>query len=310
MAKNVRFTRSTKGYNAEVYVLPKDAETPSGADYEAFQSGSAVNGTVGVFLVEDNSLVTGALSNGDKFYVAQKRDSGIKRSVDYVFNDTGGTRKVEYTAPVKEAYTISFTGYTPEAGDILAVKVIDFDSESQFNPTFTYEHFVKASDTLATIYSSLADAINGQPTTYGTGDDHFVKATASATELVIEHLFEGAPLRIALPGKSFEVGTATKTTPLVVGSGFPAEVFQLELEGTIFEGVTTQYPGGVFSPLDFGTPGTFTEEDGKYDVYNVSYFDEEYSPTPINKHHHKKYLVLCAEISGDGKTYLDTVFGF
>lgn len=310
MAKKARFYKSTKGYNAEVFVVPEEGVDPSAiADYKAFSENALADGTIGIF-TPDGTLVNSGLAEGDLFFIAQRRATSTKRSTEYTYSAKGdSTVKTEFVEGVRPVKKVVFTGYTPEAGDVLAVKVIDISPNSFDKPTFTYEYAVKAGDSLTNIYQGLADAFNSVPYGYGHADDPFIVASVDGG-LVLEHKYDDADFSVALPGLSFDYGTVTVEDQFVVGIGSPREVNQLEFEGHVFEGVTTQYPGGNFVPDDFGTPGNFTKEDGEYCKYQIAHYAEEYSPTPVNKHHHLKRVVLAVEEGSPSETYLDSVFNF
>lgn len=314
MALKNRFTKGTKGYNGEVFVVPAVAAA-SAADIEAFAALTTPLGQLGVFDAETNELVTTALEEGQEFYVAQLRTNQnstggveVKRSSPYIYHKKG-IFALDYVAPVKEVKTVTLPGYTPAAGDEISIKVIETADQSHVPPTFTFTYKVKAADTLQKIYEGLRDAVLNHPEAAGTGDDLFVTATASAAGLVLTHKFNQASFRVATPGLSFDYAVVANTTPAVYGSGFYDEIAQLEYEGEVFDGVTTQYPGDGLVPTDFGTTQRFAAEGVQYGKIQVNTYKHEYSPTPVNRHHHLKHLVLAVVQGGAAQTQLETVFG-
>ena len=311
MAQKQRFRTGTKGYNGEVFVA---TGFKSVADIEAFSALLPADAGKIAFFNEDGTAVAGALEEGQIFYVAQLRVSPdgtteVKKSTEFVYKKSG-TLGVDYVAPVKQQYTVTFPGYTPVAGKEITVKTIEAADESHRPPTYSFTYRIKPGDTLAKLYEGLANEINNQPEAYGTQDDYFVKATASANGLVLEHLFEQATFSVALPGESYDIGVVTATTPAVFGSGFYDEIAQLEFEGEVFDGVTTQYPGGNFVPSDFPSTTRFAKEGAQYNKYQVNSVKNEYSPTPVNLHHHLKHLVLAVDAaSTDDITAVETALG-
>lgn len=314
MALKNRFTKGTKGYNGEVFVIPSVAASAV-ADIEAFAEAATPIGQLAVFDANTNELVTAALEEGQEFYVAQRRTSAnstgaveIKRSSPYIYTKKG-IFAVDYVAPVKEVKTITLPGYTPKQGDEITIKVIETADQSHVPPTFSFTYKVKAADTLQKIYEGLRDGILNHPEAVGIGDDLFVTATASAAGLVLTHKFDQASFRVATPGLAFDYAVVTNTTPAVYGSGFYDEVAQLEFEGEVFDGVTTQFPGDGLVPTDFGTTARFAAEGTNYAKIQLNSYKHEYSPTPVNRHHHLKHLVLVPVQGGAIHTYLEGIFG-
>lgn len=314
MALKNRFAKGTKGYNGEVFVAPAVAAATV-VDIEAFAALTTPLGQLAVFDAITHNRVTAALEDGQEFYIAQLRTNAnstggveVKRSSPYVYYKKG-VLGVDYVAPVKEVKTITLPGYTPKAGEEITIKVIETADQSQVPPTFSFTYKVKAADTLTLIYAGLAAAVAAQPEAVGLGDDLFVTATSSAAGLVLTHKFEQASFRVATPGISYDYAVVANTTPAVFGSGFYDEVAQLEYEGEVFDGVTTQYPGDGFVPSDFGTTQRFAVEGVQYGKIQLNTYKEEYSPTPVNRHHHLKHLVLVLVQGGAIKTQLDILFG-
>lgn len=312
MALKQRFRKGTKGYNGEVFIVPAVAASAV-ANYQAFAEATTPMGQVAFFDANTNLIITTALEEGQEFFIAQRRTGftggvEIHKSSPYVYSKKG-ILAVDYVAPVKDAWTVTFPGYTPKAGDELTVKVIETADESQVPPTFSFTYRVKAGDTLTTIYAGLAAAVNNYPAAVGVGDDLFVTATSSASGLVLTEKFDQASFRVATPGLSYDYATVVNSTKAVFGSGFYDEVAQLQFEGDVFDGVTTQYPGGTFVPSDFGSVQQFAAEGVQYAKFQVNTYKHEYSPTPVNRHHNLKHLVIVAVQGGAFYDTANTVLG-
>lgn len=308
-----RFRRGTKGYNGEVFVGPAVAVSAV-ANYKEFADATTPMGQIAVFDANTNLIITTALTEGQEFFIAQRRSSPagtveIKKSSSYVYYKKGALA-VDYVAPVKDAWTVTLPGYTPKAGDEITIKAIETADESQVPPTFSFTYRVKAADTLTTIYAGLALAVNNYPAAVGVGDDLFVTATSSAAGLVLTEKFEQASFRVATPGLSYDYAVVANSTKAVYGSGFYDEIWQLEFEGEVFDGVTTQYPGGTFVPSDFGTTPRYAVAGTQYAKFQLNTYKNEYSPTPVNQHHHLKHLTIVAVQAGALYTALNVIFGF
>lgn len=312
MALKQRFRKGTKGYNGEVFVIPNVAYTAA-TTLALFAALTTNAGQVGVFNAGTNALITTPLTEGQEFYIAQLRANGggtgftVKKSSPFVYSKKG-VLAIDPVAPVKHAYTLTLPGYTPVKGDTIAIKVIETADESHRPPHNDFVYTVKAGDTLQKIYEGLRDDILKHPEAYGTQDDVFVTATASAAGLVVTHKFDQAVFKLATPGIAYDYASIAETKA-VFGSGFYDEVAQLEYEGEVFEGVTTQYPGGDFIPSDFNTPPRFAVEGINYAKIQLNSYKDEYSPTPVNKHHHLKHLVLVAVDGSGAHNELEEIFG-
>lgn len=308
-----RYFKGTKGFNAEVFVSGAVALSTA-ATLDAFVT-SAAAGAIGIFNALTNANVgTTALAEGTKIFIAQKTVAGagnvrIHKSAEFEFQKAG-TRYTPYSAPVKQVATVTFTSYTPVVGDNLGVKVIGTTQGVEPFPTKTYWHQVVAADTPTTIVASLLAQINSKKGVNFDGDAQVV-ATAAAGVLTLTAIEFGLSFKVALPGDTYAAATVNYTTPINIGSGDPDTVLAFEKEGQIYDGVTTNYPGGNFVPDDFGTTPLFTAPALTYHCYNFFPWKNEFSPTPVNKHHHQYNLVLYVPASGTTpNATLQTIFGF
>lgn len=309
MAKT-RFYKRTKGFNAEVIVGNTAAYTTDStyADFVA----NAVNGEIGVYNATTNALIAANanMAEGTRVFIAQKRGSEIHKTTPFVFTKNTVT-KTAYIAPVKQVTTISLANYTPVAGDEVAIKVIETTPGHEQFPSITYNYTVKTGDTGATIATAFRALINNANSPENRDGRKFVTASGATTNVVLTADYFGSSFRVATPGALYgAIATPTLTTPFKSGSGAADQVAAIEIEGLIYEGVTTQYPGDGLSPLDFGTPNTFAADGATYDIYNFTPVKNEKSPTPVNQHHHYWNAIVAIPSSGGPSVAISTIFGF
>lgn len=308
MAK-YRFYKRTKGFNAEVMVAAAVAYTTD-ATYADFVA-NAPNGEIGVFVASTLALAPAAanLAEGTVVFIAQKRGTEVHKTTNFVFTKNTVT-KTAYIAPVKQVTTVTLSVYTPVAGDNIAIQVIETTPGHEQFPRITYNYTVKTGDTLNSIATGLREVINSTTSPENRDGRKFVTASGSNAAIVLTADYFGSSFRVATPGVIYGNAAVVNTTPFKAGSGAAEQVAQVEVEGLIYEGVTTQYPGDGFSPLDFGGPNTFTVDGLTYDIYNFKPVKNEKSPTPINQHHHYWNAILHVPTSSGPAVAISTIFGF
>jgi hypothetical protein len=119
------YSKSLSGQNAKVFINPLGVEYTSDSTYEEFVA-NAVEGEIGVFLA-NNSLKSTALSAGDLFFIAQKRDGIINKTPLLNWSDLYRKGKTDYSAPTRQ---VTHIGYNGSSGDI----GFDFTGASASNP--------------------------------------------------------------------------------------------------------------------------------------------------------------------------------
>lgn len=314
MSQN-RFYKTTKGFNAEVVVAKAVAYTTD-ADYKTFIA-NAVDGEIGVFNADTEAL-WGAnipITAGTRFFVAQKRDGGVLKTTPIIYG-AGVAKKTVYTAPVKQVSTVTIAGTIGtefKVGDTVSVKVIETTPGHEPFPTITYDYEVKSGDTVTTIATAIKNQINSLTDPRNVDGQAFVTASNAAGVLTLTAKYFGSSFRVANPSvtsSGYPVGTVVYTTPFKLGSGFPEHVASMEVEGQIYDGVTTQYPGDGFAAADFGAPTAYTDASKTYDVYHFTPVRNEKSPTPVNQHHHYANTLACIPTSGGPGVAISTIFGF
>jgi len=95
MAK--KFSRTTKGLNAEVYVGKNIAETAQ-TTYDAFVANAAA-GEIGIFNNDTKAKITAAIPVGVTFFIAQKQSTGTKKSMPIKMSTVSAAKNL-YVAPV------------------------------------------------------------------------------------------------------------------------------------------------------------------------------------------------------------------
>lgn len=309
-----RFYKTTKGFNAEVVVAKAVAYTTD-ADYKTFVA-NAVDGEIGFFNAKTGALLGAnvAIVAGLEFFIAQKRDSDVKKTTTIKF-DAGTVTKTAYTAPVKQVSTVTIAGTIGtefKVGDEISVKVIETTPGSEPYPTITYEYTVKAGDTPSTIATALRAQINSLTDPRNRDGQAFVVASGAGANVVLTAKYFGSAFRVALApvaSSGYPVATNVYTTAFKQGSGYPAHVRRDEIEGQIFEGVTTQYPGDGLAAAEFGAPTSYVDDSLTYDTYQFTPVRNEKSPTPINQHHHYWIGELFTPPTGVGVA-ISTMLGF
>lgn len=313
MAQKARFYKTTKGFNAEVLVAKAVAYTTD-ATYALFVA-NAVDGEIGVYNADTNALIGSniPITAGTRFFIAQKKGSTVFKTTPSI-HGSGTVKKTAYTAPVKQVTTVTVAGTIGtnfNIGDEISIKVIETTPGHEPFPTVTYDYTVKAADTPTTIATALRAQINNASDIRHRDGQRFVVASGSAGAVVLTAEYFGSSFRVATPGKAFEVASVVYTTPYKQGSGYSEGVASMEVEGQIYDGITTQYPGGVFSSNDFPSSPTYTVDGETYDIYNFIPVKNEKSPTPINQHHHYWNAIVAAPLSGTNPALaLSTIFGF
>lgn len=313
MAQKARFYKTTKGFNAEVLVAKAVAYTTD-ATYALFVA-NAVDGEIGVYNADTNALIGSnvPITAGTRYFIAQKKAGTIFKTTPAVFG-VGTAKKTAYTAPVKQVATVTIAGVIGtnyNVGDEISIKVIETTPGHEPFPTVTYDYTVKAADTPTTIATALRAQINNASDIRHRDGQRFVVASGAAGAIILTAEYFGSSFRVATPGKAYEVASVVYTTPYKQGSGYSEGVASMEVEGQIYDGITTQYPGGVFAPSDFPSTPTYTVDGETYDIYNLRPWKDEFSPTPVNRHHHLWNAIIAIPLSGTNPALaMSTIFGF
>jgi len=306
-----RIFKRTKGFQGEILVAKGVAYTDD-ADYKTFVT-TAVDGEIGIFDATTHARIgpNAAIVDGTRIYIAQKRNGDTKLSLPFDFYKKN-VKFIGYTAPVKQVSTVTIAGVIGTAfkiGDSISVRVIEITPGSMPWPTKQYDYTIKAGDTPTTIATALTASINstGIPNDQG---DAFVTATSAAGVITITAMYFQSMFKTSVLGSTFAT-VAESTVAYVEGSGYSDRVAEIEVEGLIYEGVTTQYPDNGFSPDDFGSPNKFVVSGQSYNLYQLSFYREQSSPTPLKSN--KNLWTLQLYIPSSGTTpdvAVSKAFGF
>lgn len=101
------YAKTLSGQSEKVFVVPNIAYTAQ-TTFAAFIAAAAVvEGELGVFL-DTGAVKTTALTAGQKFFVAQKRDGQIHKTPVISFDQTLVKQRTAYTAPVAKVVSIGY----------------------------------------------------------------------------------------------------------------------------------------------------------------------------------------------------------
>lgn len=171
MALNVRrFSRKTKGKNAQVIVAKAINYTTQGT-YVLFQANAAL-GEIGVFNADTNALITTLMTGTQKFFIAQKRTSGVFKTNTLDFSKIAA-KKTLYVAPVLQSSYIGWNGTSgglntlttnPSYKDEFALAIKETSEGTFPEPTWDYNYVATSSldvaDANVTVSAKLVAAIN------------------------------------------------------------------------------------------------------------------------------------------------------
>ncbi len=108
-----RYSRNLQGWNAHGFFTNATAITALDP-FSSFVAGAA-QGELGIFL-KDGTLKLDALATGDDFFIAQKIDESVKKSVIMTFGPSSlDTRKTVFDAPV---FQTDVAGYNGTSGSL------------------------------------------------------------------------------------------------------------------------------------------------------------------------------------------------
>ncbi len=302
---------TTKGYNAEVIVANR-IEYSVHATYAAFVAGAA-EGEIGVYNAQTKALISGAgaVAAGTEVFIAQKRDGGVHKSTPFkVVSGVGAY--TAYQAPVKQVWTIDSSGMAaPVKGEVYEFAITELTKGAGKYAIWNFEETAKTGDTLTTVLNRLVAKVNNAADGANYAFGQIATAANTGSDIVLTANDFGRYFRVSLRQKFAEV-TAAITTQMVYGSGTYEGVAELEAEGQIFAGVTTNFPGdGMANPEDFGKATNFATAGFTYDIAMFSPWAEEKSPMPFHKHVHQKYIVLALPATGTSPTAeIKLIFGF
>lgn len=256
-------------------------------------------GTAAALPGSNTATTTAAVASGTRITILQKRDGLVHQTtpVTYSTSPLSGTR-TPYSAAVADQWSI--TGFpTPAAGQQYVFAIFDMSSGAQPYQAYDYDYTLKSGDTVSTALTALAASINSltNPVNINFGPIVTASVTGGNT-LVLTAINTTTPIRIASRADA-QLVTVTHTQQYAQGIGTYDNVAQLEEEGIIYAGVTTNYPAPINAlPAEFGTPTRFANKSLGYNIYLINVYESEYSPTPVERHIQRKYQVLAVPSTG------------
>jgi hypothetical protein len=240
-----RYSKNLSGQRQAVFVSKAGVNYTDDTTYAAFIA-NAPEGEIGIFL-KAGTVKTDALTAGQEFFIAQKRDGAIHKTPVIAFNDIVSKRKTAYAAPVRKVITV---GYNGTSGDVL----LDFTGVSSTNvqdvaiairettpanqPFPVQEGRVvvtSASQDEYTVLHNICKQLNGDVDYQRTAPDRFIKADILAngalTELTQNLTVVNGSKTITAAG-SITIATGTKVsirgTVYNVASGGTGTSFTLD----------------------------------------------------------------------------------
>lgn len=257
-------------------------------------------GTAGTPLSSATGTIPAPAPIGANIAILQKRDGLLNQTVPFKVS-AGSVTKTAYSAPVQDVWTIT-TFPTWAAGQTYSINIVDTTGAAQPFPVFNYEYLTVAGDTnLAGSLANVVLLINSttNPVNYAYGP--IVVASTSGSNLVLTAV-AGRSIRVILRSATdyFTSGvTLTHTTQFQVGVGTYDHVAEVEGEGIIFSGVTTNYPSPVnATPAELGTASLFALASKTYNTFLIGFYQDEKSPLPLERHWQKRYIVLFTPSTG------------
>ena len=216
MAKSIRnrYLRSLEGLNAQGFFAPSGVSTAetTATDLKGFVA-AAVEGSIAVFDASDNSVVTAALTAGNKYFFGQIVDGELKRSTVW----TAGQVEVQATAfdaPVIQTTAIGWNGTSGDLNiDIVGglqefvLRINETTPASQPFPTIEGRAIVRNPNTNDyEVASAIANDING---VY----DYEQNEDEKAVEVYV--VTQGASAAFTNAAATSGLSTAGKTTIVV-----------------------------------------------------------------------------------------------
>lgn len=159
------YSKNLSGVNQKVIV--GTATYTAQTTYANFLS-AAAEGEVGVFL-DTGAVRTAALTAGQKFFVAQKRDGNVNKTPVLSFDDIFRKLRTAYSAPVKKVMTVGYDQTTnnfnfdftgASATNTLTVGLVARDLTPGNQPFPVQEGYATVNSTTADQYTVLGQIVS------------------------------------------------------------------------------------------------------------------------------------------------------
>jgi hypothetical protein len=293
-----KYPINTLGLTAEVFVLPIIAYT-NDATLALFIA-NAVEGEMGIYLNDTNkTLVSAALTAGQEYLIAQKRDGLVHLSQPITYRLADVT-SCAFVNNVLQVDTVVVASPATVRGQVFQVKIMDttFSSDSFPFWTLTFTS-VTGAETVAQIRDGLlADYTRQQGAPFTGRPWDVVVATSGASSLTITAKFEETSFKTIIREQLALNGSVSTTTAWVKGSGEGYQVQWMEEQGNILEGLTG-YDVERFDNM--GSTVRFAKEACTYDlkiINEVNKFVSHGAQEPFNEHPYNVYLPIETTVVG------------
>lgn len=317
-----KYARSLSGKSVIGFVAKNVAYTAQTT--LALLASAGVQGELGVYNPDTQALYTGALTEGQRYVIAQLRDGYIKQSPTLVWSASSPIVKRNYSAPVLQVSTVvlSYSG-DGLSQDTFELKIIETTPLSQHLPVYNFSIADAVNLQLGTsLVPITADVIaqlfvaqinNTANPTYTQSQPVCTAAWGGAGtgSITLTAIDPNSHFRSAFSGPDTISAVYSLVTPFAPGSGTAVQVAYIEAEALVDDsGVGTNYPQQAL-PSEFHVPTVFTDilTPATYDQFFIRNIKTEVSaglndmhPTPIN--------VFIAEVAGSGSdSTLTTILG-
>lgn len=274
---------------------------------------TTATGTAGTPLTTATGTLTQPAPANTQIFIAQKRDGLLNQTVPFTVTP-GSVTKTPYSAPVQDVW--SLTGFpTAAQGQTYSIAIFDLTPANQPYPAFDYDYTLNGTDTVATALASFAARINDPTNPVNFPYGLIATATVTGGNTLVLTIVPGRSIRIATRGDiDYFTSTivVTHTTQGQLGVGTSDNVSEVEGEGIIFSGVTTNYPAPTNAlPSEFGTAKLFTVAGLTYNSFLISFYADERSPLPLERHFQKRFIALFTPSTGTTPdTAITAILGF
>ncbi len=310
--------KTTKGFNAQVVIAKALQYWGTGSNtYADFCAAGAADGTFCLFNADTNVSLdeNTAVAATVPVFAAVIRDGKVRKTT--VFST--GTHKVEkaaYSAAALHVVTVvSPASGAPTAGKEYGILIKEITNHDMVNnANYRYSVVAATGETYATLMAKFAAKINDTTSIANQARNLIVDAAVVNTkDMTITAKGVGTLFTVSLYEEASITHTSSVTTKGKIGQGTPLQVAQLEQEGWIFEGVTTNYPKHG-NPEEYGKPTSLVVSTGQYTVYTISGFVTKEGKGPINQEVDKNAIIIAADSNAldaaRATDNIDIIFGF
>jgi hypothetical protein len=267
-----KFSRKTKGFNAQVFVA-KAIDVTTDATFKDFIANAPL-GEMGVF-DGNEALHTNAITSAEEFFFAIKTTEGVKRTPKYTLAELTKAKKT-YQAPVRQVSAIGWNRTSGAlnnaaiaAGQVWALKIMETTEGYDPFPKWNFEYYTKASDTsILDPLIKLAKQINDDAAPENKNNQRLVEARVVSNATYGAFVMTGTTPTITFTNGS-KVATLGGTTPTIDAAvndflSIDASATPSDSVGDIYK--VTAISAGVSITLDrpyIGTTIAMTEAQGE-----------------------------------------------